>query len=156
MMRGGPLLKDDYKPATKVYDIRRPEILSGESYYFETESGLVYQVTFGKKKNNYLGNILNFSVISEDYEDEYSETNRGEVFPIISTIIEIIRIYHENHPYSNSYEFSGEFKARNDPPPVSIRTRLYLRTALRVVDMEVWDVVGEDNKVVLRRKDKYE
>ena len=151
-MEGIPLFKKDYKPATGVYDIKRPEIISGGTYYFETASGLVYQVTFGKKKKNYLGNILNFSVISDEYEDEYTETNKGEVYRIISTVTEIVRIFHENHPYSNSYEFSGEFKKTNDPPPVSIRTRMYFRSALRVIDSDIWDVSTEENKVVIKRR----
>ncbi len=153
-MQGPHLLKKNYRPVTKVYKIRKPEILSGESYYFETDSGLAYQVTFGKKKNNYLGNILNFSVLSEDYEDEYSETNRGEVFRIISTIIEIVRIYHEQHPYSNSYEFAGEFKEKNDHQPMSIRTRLYRRTAMKVIEREQWEVISEDNKVIIKKRVK--
>jgi len=151
-MEGIPLFKKDYKPATSIYEIKRPEILSGGTYYFETDSGLVYQVTFGKKKKNYLGNILNFSVISDEYEDEYSETNKGEVYRIISTVTEIVRIFHENHPYSNSYEFSGEFKKTNDSPPVSIRTRMYFRSALRVIDGDIWDVSTEENKVVIKRR----
>lgn len=151
-MNGAALLKQDYKPATKIFPIRKPEIASGETYYFTTDSGLEYQVTFGKKKNNYLGNIINFSVISEDFEDEYSETNKWEAFPIITTMVEIIRIYHENHPYSNSYEFSGEFKEGNESMPVSIRTKLYLRAAKRVIDLNFWDIIQQENKVILIRK----
>ena len=147
-----PLIKEDYKPATSIYNIRKPEISSGAVYYFETESGLVYQVTFGKKKNNYLGNIINFSVISDEYEDEYSETNRGEVYRIISTMIEIIRIYHENHPYSNSYEFSGEYKDQRDDEEASIRTKLYMREAKRVVDLHNWELTRNENKVTLMKK----
>ncbi len=155
-MEGVPLIRSDYQPATAVYEIRRPEILSGETYYFETGSNLTYQVTFGKKKNNYLGNIVNFSVLSEDYEDEYSETNRGEIYPIISTVIRIIGIYHTNHPYSNSYEFSGDFKKTKDSPPVSIRTRMYLRSAMKVVDLQFWEVTTVENKVLIKRKSLYE
>jgi hypothetical protein len=151
-MDGAPLFVQDYKPATKIFPIRKPEIASGETYYFNTDSGLEYQVTFGKKKNNYLGNIINFSVLSEDFEDEYSETNKWEAFRIITTMIEIIKIYHQNHPYSNSYEFSGEFKEGNEKYPVSIRTRLYLRTARRVIDFNYWEIIQEGNKVTLMRK----
>jgi hypothetical protein len=151
-MDTAPLFIQDYKPVTKIFPIRKPEIASGETYYFNTDSGLEYQVTFGKKKDNYLGNIINFSVLSEDFEDEYSETNKGEAFRIISTMIEIIRIYHENHPYSHSYEFSGEFKEGNEKMPVSIRTRLYLRTAGKVIDFKLWEIFQEGNKVTLKRR----
>ncbi len=147
-----PLIRDDYNTSRKCYPIRRPDIPSGSTYYFETDSKLTYQVTFGKKKNNYLGNIINFSVISEEFEDEYSETNKGEVYSIIATMIEIIKIYHENHPYSNSYEFSGEFKDDRDSQETSIRSRLYFREANRLVDTRYWDIELQGNKVLLKRK----
>lgn len=151
-MNGVPLIKKDYRPTTNVFAVKKPDIVSGAVYYFETDSKLVYQVTFGKKKNNYLGNIVNFSVLSEDYEDEYSETNRGEVYRIISTMIYILISYHEAHPYSNSYEFSGEYKDDEDRSTPSIRTRLYIRTAYKFVDMNYWELSLEGNKVVISIK----
>jgi hypothetical protein len=151
-MDGISLLKADYTPSCAYYDIRKPDIESGGTYYFQTASGLTYQVTFGKKKNNYLGNIVNFSVLSDEYEDEYSETNRGEIYNIICTMIEVVRIYHENHPYSNSYEFAGEFKDLRDEKEISIRTRLYYRVASRVVDLDHWRLELDGNKVVISRK----
>ncbi len=151
-MEGISLIRSDYKHPCKTFPIRRPDIISGSTYYFETESGLSYQVTFGKKKNNYLGNILNFSVISEEFEDEYSETNKGEVFRIISTMIEIVKIYHENHPYSNSYEFSGEYKDKRDNKETSIRSRLYYREAKNIIDLRSWNIELQGNKVLITRK----
>ena len=151
-MEGVPIIRSDFYSSSTIYDIKRPDIESGSTYYFQTASGLTYQVTFGKKKNNYLGNILNFSVLSEEYEDEYSETNRGEVYAIIRTMIEIVRIYHENHPYSNSYEFSGEFKDDRDADKTSIRSKLYFREAQRVIDQNYWNFSLEENKVILTRK----
>jgi len=150
-MDGVPLIRSDFYREGSIYPINPPQIESGSTYYFQTSSGLTYEVTFGKKKNNYLGNILNFSVISDEYEDEYSETNRGEVFTIIRTMVEIVRIYHEKHPYSNSYEFSGEFKENRDNGPVSIRTKLYYREANRAIDHKNWKLSLEGNKVLITR-----
>ena len=151
-MDGVPLIRPDYNAAVETYPITAPPIASGSTYYFQTASGLTYQVTFGKKKNNYLGNIINFSVISDEYEDEYSETNKGDLYNIVATMIGIFRIYHDNHPYSNSYEFSGEFKDERDSGVSSIRTRMYFRIALRTVDPSHWSVELSENKVVVSRK----
>ena len=95
---------------------------------------------------------MNFSVLSDDFEDEYSETNRGEVYSIISTLIYIVNLYHTYHPYSNSYEFSGEYKEDEDTSSPSIRTRLYVKTIHKVVDLTCWDLLLEGNKVILSRK----
>ncbi|KPL12110.1 MAG: hypothetical protein AMS26_18685 [Bacteroides sp. SM23_62] len=144
------LLRGDYDPIFEPYPIKVPDIQSGDTYYFSTESGLHYQVRFGKKRDNYLGNIINFSVLNEEFEDEYSETNRGEIFRIISTIIEIIRIYHEHHVHSDTYEFTGEFKETRDTQTASIRSRLYYRYAIRYLN-EGWEPLLEGNKVIIRK-----
>lgn len=149
-MSPDPLLHGDYEQIFEPYPVKVPEIQSGDTYYFTTKSGLQYQVRFGKKRDNYLGNIINFSVLSEEFEDEYSETNRGEIFRIISTIIDIIRIYHENHVHSDTYEFTGEFKETRDTQTASIRSRLYFRYARRCLN-EGWEPVLEGNKVIIRK-----
>ncbi|MBE0655561.1 MAG: hypothetical protein IH594_17300, partial [Bacteroidales bacterium] len=94
----------------------------------------------------------NFGVVSDEFEDEYSETNKGEMWRIITTIIEIIRVFHQNHPYSNSYEFSGEYRKGEDPSVASIRTRLFLRSLMRAVDFHYWDLKLVDNRILLTRK----
>jgi hypothetical protein len=149
-MSQDPLLRADYHPIFEPYPIKVPEIRSGDTFYFTTESGLQYQVRFGKKRDNYLDNIINFSVLGDEFEDEYSETNRGETYRIISTIIEIVRFYHANHIHSNTYEFSGEFKENRDTQAASIRSRLYYRYALRYLN-EAWEPQMEGNKVIIRK-----
>lgn len=149
-----PLLRDNFIAEIEPYEIRRPEIASGAAYYFMTGSGLQYEVLFAKKKSNYLENIINFSVLNDEFEDEYSETNRGEVYRIIATVLEIVRIYHEHHSYSLSYEFSGEYKGDEARTGASIRTRLYYRKALQVMHPS-WDILLQENKVVVQRKKNY-
>jgi hypothetical protein len=146
-----PLFREDFIPEVDHYPVEIPGIRSGSAYYFTTGSGLRYQVLFAKKKNNYLENIVNFSVLNEEFEDEYSETNRGEIYRVIATVVEIIRLYHENHSYSTSYEFSGEFKKGNEGRETSIRTLLYYRKA-RIILHPSWHIDLEGNKVIVHRK----
>ena len=146
-----PLFREDFEQTVPSYGIERPGIPSGSTYYFNTDSGLRYEVLFAKKRDNYLENIINFSVLNEEFEDEYSETNRGEVYRVIATVSEIISIYHENHAYSHSYEFSGEFKDDNKNRESSIRTLLYFRMAKKMMH-ETWDIELFGNKVVVFRK----
>jgi len=145
-----PIFREDYRPPLPPYKIEAPEISSGSEYYFTTDSGLRYQVLFAKKKDNYLENIINFSVLNEEFDDEYSATNRGEVYRVIATVAEIIRLYHEHHEYSSSYEFSGEYKDDNVNREISIRSRLYFRKA-KDLKHESWDIRLERNKVVAFR-----
>jgi len=149
-MSSNKLLREDYKPSSEPYEIKVPEIKSGDTYYFVTGSGLKYQVRFGKKRDNYLGNIVNFSVLSEEFEDEYSETNRGEIYRIITTVIEIVLIYHGYHEHSDTYEFTGEFKDEHETQTASIRSRLYYRYAVRMLNKH-WKVYLEGNKVTIHK-----
>ena len=144
------IIHPDYIPTSKLYDFKKPEIPTGDTYYFTTDSGLKYQVRFGKKRENYLGNIVNFSVLSEEFEDEYDETNRGEVYRIIATVVEIVRVYHSYHSHSDTYEFTGEFKDDHDDQAASIRSRLYYRYALKLLSPK-WQAQLEGNKVIIKK-----
>lgn len=146
-----PLFREGYQPELEHYPIRPPQIKSGSEYYFETGSGLKYQVLFARKKKNYLEHVVNFSVLSDEFEDEYSETNRGEIYRVIATVVEIIRIYHALHSTSISYEFSGEFKKGNESRKSSIRTLLYYRKA-RVILHPDWKMELIGNRVIVHRK----
>jgi len=145
-----PLIRENAHLVIPAYPVELPAIKSGAEYYFETESGLKYQVLFAKKKHNYQENIVNFSVLSDEFEDEYSETNRGEIYRVIATVVEIIRVYHNQHPYSTTYEFSGEFKKGNENRETSIRTLLYYRKAREIMHPD-WTVKVMGNKVVVHR-----
>ena len=144
------IVRPDYSPSSKLYEITKPEIPTGDTYYFTTDSGLKYQVRFGKKRENYLGNIINFSVLSDEFEDEYSETNRGEVYRIIATVVEIMRIYHSFHSHSDTYEFTGEYKDDHKDQAASIRSRLYFRYAKKLLNKN-WDAHLEGNKVIVKK-----
>lgn len=150
-----PLLKADFRPEIPHYPVEAPLIKSGEAYYFKTESGLRYEVLFAKKRDNYLKRMLNFSVLSEEFEDEYSETNRGELYRIIATVVEIVRLFHSVHPYCASYEFSGEFKKGNEGRETSIRTLLYIRKAEKILHPS-WEVHQKGNRVIISRKNRSE
>jgi hypothetical protein len=146
-----PLFREDYNPVVPHYTIEAPEIASGSAYYFTTDSGLRYQVLFAKKRDNYLENIINFSVLNDEFEDEYSATNKGEVYRVIATVAEIIKAYHFNHSYSTSYEFSGEYKAENKDREISIRSMLYYRKAKALMH-DTWNIELNGNKVIVFRK----
>lgn len=149
-----PLFREDYRSPIRTYPVQLPCIRSGAEYYFETESGLRYQVMFARKKESYLENIVNFSVLSDEFEDEYSETNRGEIFRVIATVVEIIRIYHENHAYSTSYEFSGEFREGEEHRKASIRSRLFFRKAREIMN-PCWELLLSGNRVIVRRQKRW-
>ena len=147
------MLEFKEKPSARAYPIRRPAIKSGDTYYFRTDSGLEYEVRFGRMKDNFYRRIINFGVLNDEFDDEYSTTNRGEVYRIMATVIKVIKMYHEasNNDEKNSYEFMGEFKHKNSNRKTSVRTQLYYRYATRLF-RDNWEVKLEGNKVVMKKK----
>ena len=146
------IIKPDYKPASTVYSIVHPTFETGYIYHFKTNSGLEYEVRFAPKANNILGMVVNFTVLGDDFEQDYPVTNRGEMYSVIATVIEILKLFHHHHNLTTSYEFAGEFKEneKNDCSGPSIRTRMYIRISNQVLNSN-WKPEVFINKVILKR-----
>jgi hypothetical protein len=88
------------------FTIEYPAIKSAGVYYFNTSSGLRYEVRFGRRQDNILHSTIVFGVINDEFEgEEYITTNRGEVYKVMNTIVAIVKDFIEQHPKVNIYEF---------------------------------------------------
>jgi len=133
------------------YSIIPPPIESGSTYYFTTESGTDYEVRFGRKQNNILNTSIVFGVLNEDFEgEEYSMTNKFEVYRVMATLVEIIRQYMKLHPKINCYEFSGEPTTKELDKGGRIRLALYNRYLPLVFD-DKWEVERHLNKTIVKK-----
>lgn len=146
------LIVPDYKPQCEVFKIIPPPFDTGYSYYFTTQSNLLYEVRFAPKVDDILSIVVNFTVKSDEFEDDYPVTNRGEIYSVIATVIEIMKMFHNHHNFTVSYEFAGEFKndENNKKDLPSIRTRLYLRYAEKLLNYN-WKAFLNGNKVIIKR-----
>ena len=145
------IISGKYKPSCIVYPITLPTYETGYVYHFTTGSGLVYEVRFAHRTDNNLQKIVNFTVLGNDFEHDYPVTNRGEMYKIIATVIEILRVFHYYHPSTESYAFSGEYKeSERNRENGSIRSRMYMRWAQKVLNSK-WNTVICCNKVVIRK-----
>jgi hypothetical protein len=142
----------DLRPLLPAYQIIPPPIESGSTYYFQTESGIQYEVRFGRKQNNILSTSIVFGVLNDEFEgEEYSVTNRFEMFRVMATIVEIVRRYMRLHPKINLYEFTGEPTEKELDKEGRIRLALYNRYLPQVFD-ERWVVEKKTNKTVVKKK----
>lgn len=133
------------------YQIIPPPIKSGSTYYFRTDSGIQYEVRFGRKTNDILYTSIVFGVINDEFEgEEYSMTNRFEVYRVMATIVEIVRMYMMLHPKTNSYEFTGEPTEKELDKDGKIRLSLYNRYIPFVFDSN-WEVKQLFNKTIVSR-----
>lgn len=111
-----------------------------------------YEVRFGRKQNNILNTSIVFGVINDEFEgEEYSQTNRFEVFRVMATIAEIVRRYMRLHPKINCYEFTGEPTKKEMDKEGRIRLSLYNRYLPLVFD-DSWEIERETNRTLVKKK----
>ena len=137
--------------AIKTYQIITPSIKSGTIYSFTTESEVHYEVRFGRKQDNILNATIVFGVTNEEYEgEEYSITNKGEVYQVMATIVEVVRLYKTEHPNVNSFEFTGEQSEKEKSKNKNVRLKLYSRYISKVFDKN-WKTTFTDDKIVIKK-----
>lgn len=133
------------------YQITPPAIKSGTVYSFITDSGVNYEVRFGRKQDNILNATIVFGVTNEEYEgEEYSITNKGEVYRVMATIVEVVRKYKNEHPNINLFEYTGEQSDKEKEKNKNVRLALYNRYIRMVFDKN-WEVSAVDNKVIIKK-----
>lgn len=139
------------KGTVKPYTIIPPAISTAGVYYFTTDSGVNYEVRFGRRQDNILHATIVFGVTNEEYEgEEYTVTNKGELYRVMTTIVEVVKIFMLEHPKMISYEFTGLAKEGESENTSSKRINLYKRYLPRIFDKE-WQFNYKENTAVVTR-----
>ncbi len=116
------------KGAVEAYKIIKPAISSAGVYYFTTDSGVKYEVRFGRRQDNILHATIVFGVINDEYEgEEYSLTNKGELYRVMTTVSSVVKMFMVEHPKMLVYEFTGLAKEGEPENKLTIRINLYKR-----------------------------
>jgi len=134
------------------YDIVYPNIKSGAIYSFTTGSGVNYEVRFGRKEDNILHTSLVFGVTNEEYDgEEYSLTNKGEMYRVMRTIVEVVKVYLKEHPNITQFEYTGEQSQEEKERSRNARLALYSCDISQVFD-DNWKVIANDSKVIIKKQ----
>jgi len=134
-----------------VFPIVPPNIPSGDVYYFTTDSGTKYEVRFGRRRDNIFHATIVFGVVNDEYKgEEYVTTNKGELYDVMFTISEIIRIFMTYHQRMLFYEFTAIGKEGEDEDTVSTRRHLYERYLGDIFGPD-WKYEFKGNTVLVRR-----
>ncbi len=119
-----------------ILSIEYPNIPSAGVYYFNTNSGLRYEVRFGRLQDNILHANIVFGVVNDEFEgEEYVATNRGEVYQVMNTIVEIVKNYMHEHPKVNVYEFNAVGRDDEDDSKENARMLLYRRFLPKIFEL---------------------
>lgn len=140
-------------PGIIPYKVTPPAISSGSIYLFNTDSGIEYEVRFARKKDNLLHATVAFGVLNEEFGgEEYSVTNRGEVYRVMATIVNIVKNYMIEHPNLRLVEFTGEPKEDESPDQATKRLNLYNRYLKFIFD-QTWKFRQAGNRMIVERFD---
>lgn len=134
-----------------IYEIIPPVIPSAGLYFFTTDSDVRYEVRFGRKQHDLLSASIVFGVINDEYDgEEYTITNKGEIYRVLNTIVEIVKMYRDQHPNVSSYEFTGEptdEERSQEKDNSTKRIRVYTRYVRRIFGDD-WNVELIGNKII--------
>lgn len=134
------------------YKIVPPAISTAGVYFFTTDSGVVYEVRFGRRQDNILHATIVFGVLNDEYDgEEYTVTNRGELYRVMSTIVKISRMFMAEHPKMMTYEFTGLAREGESKDKLTARIQLYKRYLPLIFD-EHWKYdFSQGNTIVVNR-----
>ncbi|HEX7413422.1 MAG TPA: hypothetical protein VF411_05195 [Bacteroidia bacterium] len=140
------------KFGNNYFDIEFPAIKSASVFYFNTTSGLRYEVRFGRRQDNILHATIVFGVVNDEFEgEEYVTTNRGQVYTVMSTISEIVRTFMGEHPKITTYEFHAVGKDNEKDLNTNARMYLYRRFLPRIFEKD-WLIDIKGNFALVKKR----
>ncbi len=136
------------------YKITSPAISTAGVYFFTTDTGINYEVRFGRRQDNILHATIVFGVTNDEYEgEEYTVTNKGELYRVMTTIVHVVKIFMTEHPKMTTYEFTGLAKDDEPENKLTARINLYKRYLPRIFENDwKFDYSGGNTIVVTRIK----
>lgn len=133
------------------FPIEYPLIPSGQIYKFTSDKNVEYEVRFARKEGNPLHVSIVFGVLNDEYEgEEYSLTNKGEVYRVMATIVTIIQNYFKEHPHINIFEFAGEPTKNENTQFPQKRLNLYQRYLPLLFDSS-WTKEVKGNRIIITK-----
>jgi hypothetical protein len=139
----------------KEYKIMAPAISTAGVYYFNTDSGVQYEVRFGRRQDNILHATIVFGVINEEYDgEEYTLTNKGELYRVMTTIVHVVKMFMNEHPKMVAYEFTGLAKEDEPENKLTSRINLYKRYLPRIFEEDWKFDYSRGNTIIVTRNVK--
>ncbi len=138
--------------SVEIYDIIRPAISTAGVYYFTTDSGINYEVRFGRRQDNILHATIVFGVTNDEFDgEEYSLTNRGETYRVMNTIVAVVKMFMQQHPKMVTYEFTGLAKDDEPEDKLTSRINLYKRYLPLIFENDWKFDYSRGNTIVINR-----
>ena len=136
----------------EAYDVISPAISTAGVYYFTTDNGINYEVRFGRRQDNILHATIVFGVTNDEYEgEEYTVTNKGELYRVMTTIVKVVKMFMAEHPKIVAYEFTGLAKEDEPEDKLTSRICLYKRYLPRIFEGDWKFDYSRGNTIIVTR-----
>jgi hypothetical protein len=136
---------------SQPYIIQYPDFGETGTYFFTTTCGINYEVMFGRKKDNPLHITVVFGVVNDEFEgEEYIETNKGEHYKVMSTVVNIVKHYVQQKPHLRLLEFTGVSRPEENEKQHNLRNRFFSRYLTYIFDNN-WKCSFDNNRVMVLR-----
>lgn len=133
------------------YKIDKPILSSGGKYTFTTKYGIEYEVVFARHKSDIFHYSVAFGVTNDEFNgEEYRLTNKADVFKVIATILEVIRLFLREHPNISNFDFTG-ISEEATLNTIGRRTKIYLRYIHLLFPPTEWSYTVSENTVCIKR-----
>ena len=134
-----------------ILPIEYPNIPSAGVYYFNTKSGLRYEVRFGRLQDNILHANIVFGVINDEFEgEEYSETKQHDQYYVMATVVKIVKHYISSKAHLKLVEFTGVSREDESEKTSNTRIRFFSRYLDEIFDKN-WLFETRDNKIIAKK-----
>lgn len=133
------------------FPIQHPDFGENGTYRFSSAKGIQYEVMFGRRENNPLYVSVVFGVVNDEFDgEEYAETNQGEQYAVMATIVQIIRHYIEIKSHIKLLEFTGVSRDGESENANNIRIRFFSRY-LPAIFPKNWNFEITSNKLIAQK-----
>jgi hypothetical protein len=136
-----------------IYKIEHIGLPSSNRFSFVTKKGTNYEVQFARKEKNFLYALVSFGVIDfDDQEEPYVLTNEGDVFKVMQTVSEVVRMFIADRPNIRTVEVTALSSSVESDEIENKRMRLYKRYIPEIFDLSRWILESKTNTLILHKK----
>ncbi len=133
-------IQELFEPSSNIYDYNQ----NGLDYYFTTQDGDNYVVGITPASDTRIA--IDFGISDEEGDIGFQETNKGEVYKIIATVVDIVKNYLNQHPEIEVISWSSIAKTGEKKIGDTQRDKLYKLVVKRQGNLKDEDIVRKDSE----------
>lgn len=117
-------------------------------YSFVTDDNITYGVNLSRRIEDLTAAEIIFVVMNEEYFDvRHNILNLGDVYNILDTVSECVKLFMADHEEVTKYSFEGY----GDEEEKTQRNTIYIERCVPQIFDDTWEVTIENNRVTINK-----